>query len=62
MTSWISVDIDLPEVGVEVIVWSKDLGICVARLDCDFMKSFIDSNGCFVFRVTHWMKSPEPPK
>ena len=50
---WISVEKRLPDVGVEVLVYSEIVGICVGYYD-------VDAFGYFY--VTHWMPLPEPPK
>ena len=43
----------VPDVGIEVLVYSEDEGICV-----DYYAG--DSFG--YYDVTHWMPLPEPPK
>ena len=43
----------LPDIGIEVLVYSEDDGICV-----DYYVG--DSFG--YYDVTHWMPLPEPPK
>lgn len=50
---WIPVTERLPDIGIEVLVYSEDDGICVDYYDGD---SF-----CY-YGVTHWMPLPEPPK
>ena len=50
---WIPVTERLPDIGIEVLVYSEDDGICV-----DYYVG--DSFG--YFDVTHWMPLPEPPK
>ena len=50
---WIPVTESLPDIGIEVLVYSEDDGICV-----DYYAG--DSFG--YFDVTHWMPLPEPPK
>ena len=50
---WIPVTDRLPEIGIVVLVYSEDDGICV-----DYYGG--DSFG--YYDVTHWMPLPEPPK
>ena len=50
---WIPVTERLPDIGIEVLVYSEDDGICV-----DYYGG--DSFG--YYDVTHWMPLPEPPK
>lgn len=50
---WIPVTERLPDIGIEVLVYSEDDGICVDYCDGD---SFV----CYY--VTHWMPLPKPPK
>ena len=50
---WIPVADRLPDVGVEVLVYSEIVGICVDYYDGDLF-GYSD--------VTHWMPLPEPPK
>ena len=50
---WIPVTERLPDIGIEVLVYSEDDGICV---DCCDGDSFV----CYY--VTHWMPLPKPPK
>ena len=51
--SWIPVTEKLPDVGIEVLIYSEDDGVCV-----DYYVG--DSFG--YYDVTHWMPLPEPPK
>ena len=50
---WIPVAERLPEIGIVVLVYSEDDGICV-----DYYGG--DSFG--YYDVTHWMPLPQPPK
>ena len=50
---WIPVTERLPDVGIEVLIYSEDDGVCV-----DYYGG--DSFG--YYDVTHWMPLPEPPK
>ena len=50
---WIPVAERLPDVGIEVLIYSEDDGVCV-----DYYGG--DSFG--YYDVTHWMPLPEPPK
>lgn len=50
---WIPVEERLPDVGIEVLIYSEDDGVCV-----DYYGG--DSFG--YYDVTHWMPLPEPPK
>lgn len=50
---WIPVTERLPDVGIEVLIYSEDDGVCV-----DYYGG--DSFG--YYEVTHWMPLPEPPK
>lgn len=50
---WIPVTERLPDVGIEVLIYSEDDGVCV-----DYYGG--DSFG--YYNVTHWMPLPEPPK
>ena len=50
---WISVKDRLPDVGVEVLVYSEIDGICVDYYDGDVFG---------YFDITHWMPMPKPPK
>ena len=50
---WIPVEERLPDIGIEVLVYSEDDGVCV-----DYYGG--DSFG--YYDVTHWMPLPEPPK
>lgn len=50
---WIPVTERLPDVGIEVLIYSEDDGVCV-----DYYVG--DSFG--YYDVTHWMPLPEPPK
>ena len=50
---WISVAKILPDVGVEVLVYSETFGIHV---------DYYDGDAFGYFHVTHWMPLPEPPK
>ena len=50
---WIPVTERLPDIGIEVLVYSEDDGICV-----DYYGG--DSFG--YYDVTQWMPLPEPPK
>ena len=50
---WIPVTERLPDGGVEVLVYSKIIGICVDYYDGDTL-GYSD--------VTHWMPLPQPPK
>ena len=50
---WIPVTERLPDIGIEVLVYSEDDGICM-----DYYGG--DSFG--YYDVTHWMPLPEPPK
>ena len=50
---WIPVTERLPEIGIVVLVYSEDDGICA-----DYYGG--DSFG--YYDVTHWMPLPEPPK
>ena len=50
---WIPVTERLPDIGIEVLVYSEDDGVCV-----DYYGG--DSFG--YYDVTHWMPLPEPPK
>ena len=62
MSEWISVEDGMPKIGLEVLVWSWETGRSVVKRDCDFQKSFIGEDNCFIFGVTHWTTLPEPPK
>lgn len=62
MSEWIRIEDNMPKIGLEVLIWSKQTGRSVAKRDCDFTKSFIGEDNCFFFGVTHWMYLPEPPK
>ena len=50
---WIPVTERLPDIGIEVLVYSEDDGVCV-----DYYGG--DSFG--YYDVTHWMPLPKPPK
>ena len=50
---WIPVTERLPDIGIEVLVYSEDDGICVDYYGGDFFG---------YYGVTHWMPLPEPPK
>lgn len=50
---WIPVEERLPDVGIEVLIYSEDDGVCV-----DYYGG--DSFG--YYDVTHWMPLPEPLK
>lgn len=50
---WIPVAKTLPDVGVEVLVYSEIVGICV---------DYYDGDAFGYFDVTHWMPLPQPPK
>ena len=50
---WIPATERLPDVGIEVLIYSEDDGVCV-----DYYGG--DSFG--YYDVTHWMPLPEPPK
>ena len=50
---WIPVTERLPDVGIEVLIYSEDDGVCV-----DYYGG--DSFG--YYDVPHWMPLPEPPK
>ena len=50
---WISVEDRLPDIGIEVLVYSEDDGICV---------DYYDGDSFGYYDVTHWMPLPEPPK
>ena len=50
---WIPVTERLPDIGIEVLIYSEDDGICM-----DYYGG--DSFG--YYDVTHWMPLPEPPK
>ena len=52
-TKWIPVTERLPDIGIVVLVYSEDDGICV-----DYYGG--DSFG--YYDVTHWMPLPQPPK
>lgn len=62
MSEWIRIEDNMPKIGLEVLIWSRETGRSVARRDFDFPKSFIGEDNCFFFGVTHWMPLPEPPK
>ena len=53
LQEWISVTERLPDIGVEVIVYSEDDGICV---------DYYDGDSFGYYDVTHWMPLPQPPK
>lgn len=50
---WIPVAERLPDIGIEVLVYSEDDGICV---------DYYDGASFGYYGVTHWMPLPEPPK
>lgn len=50
---WIPVTERLPDIGIEVLVYSEDDGICV---------DYYDGASFGYYGVTHWMPLPEPPK
>lgn len=50
---WVPVSERLPDVGIEVLIYSEDDGVCV-----DYYGG--DSFG--YYNVTHWMPLPQPPK
>ena len=50
---WIPVKERLPDIGIEVLVYSEDDGICV---------DYYDGDSFGYYGVTHWMPLPEPPK
>ena len=50
---WISVAKRLPDIGVEVLVYSENFGIHV---------DYYDGDAFGYFHVTHWTPLPEPPK
>ena len=50
---WISVAKRLPDIGVEVLVYSENFGIHV---------DYYDGDAFGYFHVTHWMPLPQPPK
>ena len=52
-TKWIPVTERLPEIGIVVLVYSEDNGICVDYYDGDLF-GYHD--------ITHWMPIPQPPK
>lgn len=50
---WIPVTERMPDVGVEVLVYSEIIGICV---------DYYDGDTVGYFDVTHWTPLPEPPE
>ena len=50
---WISAAKRLPDIGVEVLVYSENFGIHV---------DYYDGDAFGYFHVTQWMPLPEPPK
>ena len=50
---WISVAKRLPDIGVEVLVYSENFGMHV---------DYYDGDEFGYFHVTHWMPLPQPPK
>ena len=59
-SSWVSVKDRLPELFVNVLVYSKQEGICVACL----LRGgyFCDRHAARIQHVTHWMYLPMPPE
>lgn len=53
LQEWISVAKRLPDIGVEVLVYSENFGIHV---------DYYDGDAFGYFHVTHWTPLPEPPK
>ena len=50
---WIPVTERLPDVGIEVLIYSEDDGVCV---------DYYGGDTFGYYDVTHWMPLPEPPK
>lgn len=64
MSEWISVNEKLPEHGQFVLVFVREGIMTVVRADvskCNYIFMTQDLRHQ-VFKVTHWMPLPEPPK
>ena len=63
MSGWISVEDELPEKGVAVLICTQWRTIYTCRLPVILaMNSREDSDLTKHERVTHWMPLPEPPE
>ena len=59
---WISVEDNLPNRQVNVLVASKHDFICIASLTNNHKNNkFYDGDGFAINSITHWMPLPEPP-
>ena len=63
MSEWISVEKSMPNANIQVLAYSKYIGVFFA-----FRKNrelhpwlYLDGDTCYS-KVTHWMQLPEPPK
>ena len=60
---WISVDDNLPNRQVNVLVASKHDFLCIASLTNNHKNNkFYDGDGFAINSITHWMPLPKPPK
>ena len=60
---WISVEDNLPNRQVNVLVASKHDFLCIASLTNNHKNNkFYDGDGFAINSITHWMPLPKPPK
>ena len=61
-TTWISVEDEMPQGGVRVLVYSKHNWIAIGSTikGCK-VKRFYDGDGCSWNTITHWMPLPAHP-
>ena len=66
MSEWVSVEIDLPNIEKEVLVFHKTQGCIIMRLEYTKSEKLIwyDTEGqhCDFELITHWKPLPQPPK
>lgn len=61
--NWISVKDEMPQDGVQVLVYSKHKWVAIGSTIKGYkVKRFYDGDGCSWNSITHWMPLPEPPK
>ena len=66
MSEWVSVEIDLPNIEKEVLVFHKTQGCIIMRLEYTKSEKLIwyDTEGqhCDFELITHWKPLPQSPK